>query len=120
VAQGLFPSAGTRSTLAPLLFPDFPARLESQIVQGDRGMPDELKTRIRAFFSRSFPNHNLQDDDDIFAMGFINSLFVMQLVLFIEQESGSQVENDELEIENFKTIKIIERFIKNKLASHPL
>ncbi|HAG98784.1 MAG TPA: D-alanyl carrier protein, partial [Ktedonobacter sp.] len=42
---------------------------------------EDSRTKIRAFIAKFFQNINLQDDEDIFALGFINSLFAMQLVL---------------------------------------
>ena len=57
----------------------------------------ESKTKIKAFISR-FINHPLQDDDDIFSLGFINSLFAMQLVLFVEKEFKIKVDNNDLDL----------------------
>ncbi|MHC5763064.1 phosphopantetheine-binding protein, partial [Nostoc sp.] len=46
----------------------------------------KIQVKIKEFLSRFFRNHDLQLDEDIFALGFVNSMFAMQLVLFIEQE----------------------------------
>ena len=50
-------------------------------------------TKIRSFIAQSFTNIDLREDEDIFALGFINSLFAMQLVLFVESEFGIALGN---------------------------
>jgi acyl carrier protein len=61
-------------------------------------------TRIRTFVSRHVRTTGLSDNDDIFAAGFVNSMFAMQLVMFIEKEFGLTITDDELRIENFRSI----------------
>ena len=78
---------------------------------------EKNKEKIKVFLSRFFQNHDLKEDEDIFALGFVNSLFAMQLVLFVEQEFKIAVENEDLDLENFKTINAIARFIEQKTAS---
>lgn len=77
----------------------------------------EIKNSIRAFLARFFQNLNLEDDQDIFALGFVNSLFAMQLVLFVEKEFGFHVENDDLNIDNFRSIDAITRLIEGKIST---
>jgi acyl carrier protein len=75
---------------------------------------DENRAKIRAFLSRFFRVDNLQDDDDIFALGLINSLFAMQMVLWVEKEFGIKVEDEDLDIENFNTINALAGFVERK------
>jgi acyl carrier protein len=49
-------------------------------------------------------------------MGFVNSLFAMQLVLFVEKEFDVRVENDDLDLENFRSANAIVRFVERKQA----
>lgn len=76
----------------------------------------EIRTKIKAFLSKFFRNYDLQSDEDIFAVGFVNSLFAMQMVLFIEQEFQISIENEDLELDNFRTIDAIARLIEKKMA----
>lgn len=46
----------------------------------------------------------------------VNSLFAMQLVLFVEKEFGFKVENEDLDYENFKSLDAIHGFIQRKLV----
>ncbi len=80
-------------------------------------METTIQTKIRSFLAQFFQNIVLEDDQDIFALGFVNSLFAMQLVLFIEKEFGMQVENDELDIDNFRSIQAITALVERKAAS---
>lgn len=76
----------------------------------------EVKTKVKTFLSRFFGNYDLQSDEDIFALGFVNSMFAMQLVLFVEQEFQISIENEDLEFENFRTINSIASLIERKTA----
>lgn len=74
----------------------------------------EVKTSIREFLAKYFPNYDLQEDEDIFKLGFVNSLFAMQLVTFVEREFAITVDNDDLEISNFRTINALNHLIERK------
>ncbi len=76
----------------------------------------ETQSRIKTFLSRFLGNHELYEDEDIFATGFVNSMFAMQLVLFIEQEFQVTIENEDLDFDNFRTINAIVRLLDRKTA----
>lgn len=73
-----------------------------------------IKDTIRNFISRFFRNYNLRDDEDIFSLGFVNSMFAMQLVQFVETEFGVEVESDDLELDNFRSINAIAALVERK------
>ncbi|MEJ6480704.1 acyl carrier protein [Nostoc punctiforme UO1] len=76
----------------------------------------ETTTRIKTFLSRFFGDHDLKPDEDIFTLGFVNSMFAMQLVLFLEQEFQITIENEDLEFDNFKTINAMTNLVQRKTA----
>lgn len=78
---------------------------------------DEQKAKIRTFLSKYLRNHDVSDDADIFALGFVNSLFAMQLVMFVEREFGITVENEDLNMENFQSVNAIVKFVEKKSAT---
>jgi acyl carrier protein len=81
----------------------------------------DAQSRIKTFLSRFLGNHELDEDEDIFSTGFVNSMFAMQLVLFIEQEFQVTIENEDLDFDNFRTINAIVRLLDRKTtvtASH--
>jgi methoxymalonate biosynthesis acyl carrier protein len=67
-------------------------------------MTDSTRTQLRQFVERRFAGIQLTDDLDIFSLGFANSLFSMELVLFLEQLIQTQVPSEELSLDNFRTI----------------
>lgn len=75
------------------------------------------KARIRDFIARHVRGYDLRDDEDIFASGFVNSMFAMQLVQFVEQEFGVAVENEDLEIDNFRSVNAIAALVERKAAA---
>ncbi|MFG6095150.1 acyl carrier protein [Leptolyngbyaceae cyanobacterium CCMR0082] len=76
----------------------------------------EVKEKLYGFLSEHFQDYQLQEDEDIFATGFINSMFAMQLVLFIEQEFQLTVEDEELDFENFRTVNAMTQLIERKTS----
>jgi methoxymalonate biosynthesis acyl carrier protein len=72
---------------------------------------------IHAFLSRYCGSRKLLDDDDIFALGFISSVVAVQLVLFLEKEFGVKVENEDLDLDNFRSIAAMSRLIARKRSS---
>lgn len=75
---------------------------------------NEVRPKVREFLSRFFKNRELADDDDIFELGFVNSLVAMQLVQFVEKEFALTVEDDDLDLDNFRSIDSIASLVESK------
>lgn len=56
----------------------------------------------------------LNDTDNIFELGFVNSLFSMKLLNFIEKTFDIVVADDELNLENFSTLNNIVQLVVRK------
>ena len=68
----------------------------------------DMKAAIREFLSRSLRGHTL-NDDDIFSLGLVHSLFTVQIILFIEKNFQVELEVSELKTEQIATVnKIVE------------
>lgn len=80
-------------------------------------MESEIKQQIRSFLAKYFKDYDLQDDEDIFSLGFVNSLFAMQIVLFVEKKLGITVANEDLKLDNFRTINAMTQLIMSKKAA---
>lgn len=78
---------------------------------------DQNKAKIREFIQRHVRGHELTDGEDIFASGFVNSMFAMQLVQFVETTFGVAVENEDLEIDNFRSVDAITALVERKTAA---
>ncbi|OIK05992.1 acyl carrier protein [Streptomyces monashensis] len=79
-------------------------------------MSTDTRARIAQYLSRFFPVQDLKDDDDIFELGFVSSMFAMQLVSFVEHEFAITIENEDLELEHFRSIKALDAFVTRKLS----
>jgi acyl carrier protein len=77
---------------------------------------NEIKEQLRTFLARFMHNRELPDDEDIFALGILNSLFAMQLVAFVEKEFGIKVEDEDLDVDNFKSVNAIANLVERKTA----
>lgn len=75
---------------------------------------ENIKTKIRDFMFRFFRADNFHDDMDIYSMGFVNSLFGIQLVLFLEKKFNITIDNNDMDVENFKTLNKIANFVERK------
>jgi acyl carrier protein len=69
-------------------------------------MLDSVSQTARSFIEPRLPRP-VSDDEDFFALGTVNSLFAMELVLFVEDSFGTTVPDSELDLANFRTIGAI-------------
>jgi methoxymalonate biosynthesis acyl carrier protein len=75
-----------------------------------------IEKQIFEFIGQRFPNIELATDDDIFALGFVNSLFAMELVMFIENTFKFSIPNESLKLENFRTVESMTRLVSDHTA----
>lgn len=78
---------------------------------------EERKEKVRRFFGRYVQNRDIEDGDDVFALGFVNSLVALQLVHFLEQEFRIAVEDDDLDLDNFRSVDAIDAFLARKIVA---
>lgn len=76
---------------------------------------NEIKARIRQFLSRYLKNVTLEDHDDIFASGLVNSLFEKQLIMFLETQFKIRIENNDMYFDEFRTIDAIAELVERLL-----
>jgi methoxymalonate biosynthesis acyl carrier protein len=74
----------------------------------------ENRQQIREFVGRHLRGHALRDDEDIFATGYVNSMFAMQLVTFLESTFGIAIESDDLELDNFRSVNALDALVARK------
>jgi methoxymalonate biosynthesis acyl carrier protein len=73
-----------------------------------------IKASVKRFISSSTNLTNLDDDDNLFESGIVNSLFAVQLMTFVEKTFAIEVEMDDLDIENFKSLNATTAFVLKK------
>lgn len=71
--------------------------------------------RLQHYVTENFlymrPGFALGNDDSLLGRGIIDSIGVMELVTFVQEEFGVTVEDEAITEENFGTIAAIARFV---------
>ncbi len=78
------------------------------------------KEKVRAFIIDNFmfgSADGLTDETSFLDEGIIDSTGILELVDFLEQEFGIQIEDEELVPENLDSITNVHTFIENKLSA---
>lgn len=78
------------------------------------GANGDVKETLRGFVTRSINFPDLGDDDDLFESGLVNSLFAIQLMTFIEKTFAVEVDADDLDIQNFRSVSAATDFVLKK------
>lgn len=80
----------------------------------------ELNNSVRNFINENLlvfdDDAEFTDSDNIFELGFVNSLFAMKLVSYVENTFKTKVENTDLRLDNFNSVDNIVKFINSKTA----
>ncbi|HEX5598096.1 MAG TPA: phosphopantetheine-binding protein [Micromonosporaceae bacterium] len=76
----------------------------------------DIHKKLFAFIEGRYPDIQLGPADDIFALGFVNSLFAMELVLFLENTFGFTVPSEALRLDNFRSVQAMASLV-NKYAA---
>jgi methoxymalonate biosynthesis acyl carrier protein len=75
---------------------------------------EDVRRSIRGFITSAIALPDLGDDTNLFESGIVNSLFAMQLLTFIEKTFRITAEQDDLDIENFKSVNAATAFVLRK------
>ncbi len=77
----------------------------------------DIRAQLRAFLEQYFDNYQLADQEDIFATGYVTSMFAIQLVTFIESRFSIEIDSDDLKLDNFRTIDAMQTLITRKTGA---
>lgn len=77
------------------------------------------KETIRNFILDSINIPDLNDDDNLFESGIVNSLFAVQLMTFLEKSFNIEVTMDDLSMDNFESINATSTFVQKKQNNQP-
>jgi acyl carrier protein len=83
-------------------------------------MSDTAKNQILEFVRGRYPQAEIDESQDIFSLGFVNSLFAMELVMYIEKTFGITIPNDELRIDNFRTANSMGELVTRLSSASPV
>lgn len=77
-----------------------------------------MRSKIRTMIENNLNIFNsdveFSDDDNIFRKGFVDSLFAVQLLDYLEQEFRISITSQDLNIENFSSVNKIINFVEEK------
>lgn len=78
----------------------------------------DSKEKVRKFIEDNLIKYDeetiFSDEDNIFSRGFVNSLFAMKLLNYIENEFCITVDSAEMELANFSSVNNIVSFLDKK------
>jgi acyl carrier protein len=80
---------------------------------------NHLNSKIRQFILEKFPlarKQELRDSDTLLESGILDSLGVLDLVSFLEQQYSITLNDDDLVPENFQTLERIVAFVERRTA----
>lgn len=82
---------------------------------------EAIEREIRAFLKENFlfgeSDEDIPSDQSFVDSGLIDSTGVLELVTFVEERYGFQVNDDELVPENLDSIERLARFVEKKTRS---
>lgn len=77
---------------------------------------ENIKNKINDFISKNNGKKSFENHDDLFKLGFVDSLFALQLVIFLEKEFKIRIKNKEINEDNFRSVdkicETVERVMK--------
>lgn len=78
----------------------------------------EIREQIKAYIAETFlfsnDGFNLGDGDSLLDEGVIDSMGVLELIMFVEETFGISVEDEEIKPENFDSINNLHQYIQQK------
>jgi acyl carrier protein len=80
---------------------------------------NSINTRIHNFLLEKFPlakKRDVKDSDELLESGVIDSLGILDLVNFLEEQFSITVVDDELVPENFRTVECMVAFVESRLT----
>ena len=69
--------------------------------------------RVLEFFKSK--GNNIEVDTDLFKGGYVNSLFALEVVMFLEKEFKIKIKNKDITEANFKTVEQIAKTVESYL-----
>ena len=77
-------------------------------------MRDKIRAMVESNLNIFDSDVQFSDDDNIFRKGFVDSLFAVKLLAYLEQEFGIRVTNKDLDLNNFHSVNRMVSFVERK------
>lgn len=78
-------------------------------------MEQDTAKQIRTFLEGQFPQaKKIDDKTSLLESGVLDSLGILDVVTFLEQQFGVQIQDEELLPENFQSVETLSGFVSSK------
>jgi acyl carrier protein len=81
--------------------------------------PDGIVEELRKFFSIAATGNVPTPEDDYFTLGLVSPLMALKLATFVEQRFSIDVEGEDLDLNNFRTMSWVAQFVRRKRSVLP-
>lgn len=85
--------------------------MPSDAIPADAARRDGIAERLRGMFARDLAMVVPADDTDLIATGLLDSLALVEVLARVEQAFGVTIEMEELDLDSFRSIASIARFV---------
>ncbi len=81
----------------------------------------EIADTLRTFLQQEFPNQGaaLSDTTDLLKDWFVDSLGIIETVLFLEKTFGIDIARADINGSNFRNIAVLSEFVARRLKQTP-
>lgn len=76
---------------------------------------EDLKNFILSEFGAEFNKSSIEPDENLLSQGIIDSMGILKLVSFMENEFAIKINNDDIVPENFQDLNSLTGFVEKKL-----
>lgn len=80
----------------------------------------DINEQLRTFIVSNTSLDSLSDDEDLFESGAVSSMFIMQIIAWVEMTTGAVVQGEDLSFDNFRSLNAIRRMISLPEKFDPL
>lgn len=79
---------------------------------------NDMRKEVLDFLGKFIDLNSINEKTNFIEEGLVNSLFAMQLILFLEENFHITVSNEDIKPENFCSIDSIMIYLKNQYMRH--
>ena len=76
----------------------------------------DCEAAIIGFFTGKGKRGDIRYDEDLFAGGFVDSLFALEIVVFLEETFKFRLKNKDITEENFRTVSAIAELVRKNVS----
>lgn len=73
-----------------------------------------MKEQLKSFLTEASGINDIDEHTELFSSGIVNSLFAIQLVMYLEKSFNIEIGMDDLNMDNFNSIAAICSFVESK------